>query len=193
MVLAVLLLLAACSGDSSPTTVATPSSTASVNSTVAAPSSTALATTTTVSPAAEIVARYKQFWDVRFEANRNPANPADPRFAQFAVDPQLGNVVTETRQRRDQGLALRRPDPSVTQRRVKVVELTGAAATLQDCATNDGIVYSVATGQVIDDTVVTRSVSATMRRVDGVWKVAETKVLQEWKGVAGCALSGEFS
>ena len=64
---------------------------------------------------------------------------------------------------------------------------------LQDCATNDGIVYRVATGQVIDDSVVTRSVSATMRRVDGTWKLAEARVLQEWKGVAGCALSGEFS
>jgi hypothetical protein len=51
----------------------------------------------------------------------------------------------------------------------------------------------VATGQVLDDGVVTRSVEATMRRVEGVWRLADTRVLQEWKGVSGCALSPEFS
>lgn len=185
----VLLSTTGCRGDSGETaaTPIPPPSTA-----VALPS-TVPATTTTLDPTTEVVARYRQFWDVRFDANRDPVNPADPRFVQLAVDPQLANVLTETRQRREQGLALRRPDPSVTQRRVKVVEMTTDAATLQDCATNDGIVYRVATGQVIDDSVVTRSVSATMRRVDGTWKLAEARVLQEWKGVAGCALSGEFS
>lgn len=186
----VLLLTTGCREDSGETT-ATP--TPPPSTTVAPPSSTVPATTTTLDPATEVVARYRQFWDVRFDANRDPVNPADPRFAQLAVDPQLANVLAETRQRREQGLALRRPDPSVTQRRVKVVEMAADTATLQDCATNDGIVYRVATGQVIDDSVVTRSVSATMRRVDGTWKLAEARVLQEWKGVAGCALSGEFS
>jgi hypothetical protein len=186
----VLAAMTGCRGDSGETT-ATPIPPPST--TAAPPSSTVPAMATTLDPAAEVVARYRQFWDVRFDANRDPVNPADPRFAQLAVDPQLANVVTETRQRREQGLALRRPDPSVTQRRVKVVEMTTDTATLQDCATNDGIVYRVATGQVLDDSVVTRSVSATMRRVDGTWRLAEARVLQEWKGVAGCALSGGFS
>ena len=66
------------------------------------------------------------------------------------------------------------------------------AAWDQDCATNDGVVYRVATGQVLDDGVVTRSVEATMRRVDGAWRLADSRVIQEWKGVAGCALSPDF-
>jgi len=189
-----LLLLTACNGGSKPTTVAAPTSTASTSSTVAAaPSSTASPTTTTVDQATEIVARYKQFWDVRFEVNRSPVNPADPRLAQLATGKQLDNVVTETRQRLDQGLAIRRPEPSASKNRVKVVEVASDSARLQDCATNDGIVYRVATGQVLDDGVVTRSVEATMRRVDGTWRLADTRVVQEWKGVAGCAQSPEFS
>ncbi len=187
----VLSVLAACGGDSRQSTAPTPSSTASTP--IIGPSSTNLTTSTTVDPAGEIIARYKQFWDVRFEVNRNPVNPTDPRLAQFATGKQLDNVVTETRQRLDQGLALRRPEPSASKNRVKLIEVASDTARLQDCATNDGIVYRVATGQVLDDGVVTRSVEATMRRVDGVWRLADTRVLQEWKGVVGCALSPEFS
>lgn len=160
----------------------------------APPSSTALVTTSTsADPAAEVVARYREFWDVRFEANRNPVDPNDPRLEQLATGKQLETVLTETRQRLDQGLAVRRPEPSESRNRVKVIEVTGDTATLQDCATNDGIIYRVATGQVLDDSVVTRSVEATMRRVDGAWRLADTRVIQEWRGVSGCALSPDFS
>ena len=142
---------------------------------------------------ADIVGRYKQFWEVRFEANQPPVNPSDPRLSEFATGQQLDNVLLETRQRRDQGLALRRPEPSVYERRVKLTRVDGDSAELQDCATNDGIVYRVATGEVVDDSVVTRSISATMRLVDGTWRLSETRVVQEWEGVAGCAKSSDFS
>ena len=189
--LALVLLLAGCRGDSGSGTAAAPSST--LSTAVTSSSSTNPTTSTTADPAVEIVSRYKQFWEVRFEVNRTPVNPADPRLAQFATGKQLDNVVTETRQRLNQGLAVRRPEPSASKNRVKVVQVVGDTASLQDCATNDGIVYRVATGQVLDDGVVTRSVEATMRRVDGVWRLADSRVIQEWKGVAGCAQSPDFS
>lgn len=182
-----LLVLAGCSDDRDP--IAGASSTTAP----AVPTSAPATTPTTQDAATEIVARYNQFWEVRFEANRHPVNPSDPRFGQYATGQQLDNLLTETRQRRDQGLAIRRPDQSVAQRRVKVVDVLAESATLQECSINDGVVYRVSTGQVVDDSVVTRSVVATMRRVDGAWKLAETRVVQQWEGVAGCALSGEFS
>jgi len=189
--LALVLLLAGCRGDSGSGTAAAPSST--LSTAVTSSSSTNPTTSTTADPAVEIVSRYKQFCEVRFELNRTPVNPADPRLAQFATGKQLDNVVTETRQRLNQGLAVRRPEPSASKNRVKVVQVVGDTASLQDCATNDGVVYRVATGQVLDDGVVTRSVEATMRRVDGVWRLADSRVIQEWKGVAGCAQSPDFS
>ncbi len=182
-----LLLLAACRDD------ADPIAGGSATTAAAVPTSAPATTPTTQDAATEIVARYNQFWEVRFEANRHPVNPSDPRFGQYATGQQLDNLLTETRQRRDQGLAIRRPDQSVAQRRVKVVDVVSESATLHECSVNDGVVYRVATGQVVDDSVVTRSVVATMRRVDGTWKLAETRVVQQWEGVAGCALSGEFS
>jgi hypothetical protein len=56
--------------------------------------------------------------------------------------------------------------------------------------TNDGVVYRVKSGDVIDDAVGTSSLEAVMRRIDGVWKLESTKLLQHWDGVSGCALAG---
>lgn len=182
LTLIALVVLTGCNGDDDP--VVAPTTTTRVATT------TTTATTPGQDPvAAELATRYKQFWEVRFEANREPVNPDNPKFGEFATGPQLEQVVTETRQRRDQGLAIRRPEPSVYERRVKVVSVEGETASLQDCVTNDGIVYRVGTGEVIDSSVVTRNLAVTMRRVDGMWKLAETRILQEWEGVAGCAKS----
>ena len=49
--------------------------------------------------------------------------------------------------------------------------------------------YRPDTGEVIDDSVVTRSVSADMVLVDGVWKLERATVVQQWEGIAGCALA----
>ena len=84
---------------------------------------------------------------------------------------------------------LRNPNDTITERRPTIVSIDGDEATIQDCSINDTIVYRVATGEVVDDSTVTRSVSATMRKVDGVWKLASTSEIQKWEGVAGCALS----
>jgi hypothetical protein len=182
-----LLTLVACRDDDEPITAST--TTTEPTSTTSGPATTS----TTLDPQADVVARYRMFWQVRFEANREPVNPDDPRFAEYATGQQLANVVKETRERRDNGLAIRRPEPSITERRVKVTQIDGDTATLQDCSTNDGIVYRVAGGEVVDNAVVTYSVLATMRRVDGTWKLDHTNIIQKWEGVAGCALSPEFS
>ena len=195
VLLAVAVLAAACSGDgdsSSPDSSTSSTSTSSTSTTTSEPTSTT-ATTDTTSPTADeeavILERYLEFWDVRFEANSDPVDPADPRLADLATDAQLTNVLEETQRRADQGLALRNPTDSVTERRPVVVSVDGSEATIQDCSISDTIVYRVSDGEVIDDSTVTRSVSATMRKVDGVWKLSSTSEIQKWEGVAGCALS----
>ena len=191
----VVLAAAACSGDgesSSPDSSTSSTPTSSTSTTTSEPTSPT-ATTDTTSPIGDeeavILERYLEFWDVRFEANSDPVDPADPRLADLATDAQLNNVLEETQRRADQGLALRNPTDSVTERRPVVVSVDGSEATIQDCSINDTIVYRVSDGEVIDDSTVTRSVSATMRKVDGVWKLSSTSEIQKWEGVAGCALS----
>ena len=159
--------------------------------TISRDESKAASTTTTSAGSVEdeIVARYQAFWEARFEANEAPPNPDHPGLREYATAGQLENVVTETTQRRDEGIALRHPENSIAERRVRVLSVDGDGATLQDCATNDGIVYRIKTGEVLDDSVVTRNVRATMRLVGGKWRLAEASVVQEWEGVAGCAVS----
>lgn len=185
------LLAASCAGSDSATP--TPTTTSSVPSTSGAtsgtgPETTSPATSTTAVPAEEeIVARYLGFWDARLAANSGTPDPDDPALAEFATGEQLQTVIAETRRRREEGLALRAAEPSRTEHIVTVVSRSGDRAELQDCFVNDGVVYRVATGEVVDDSVVTRNVLAVMVKVDGLWKLQRASVVQEWEGVAGCA------
>lgn len=192
---AALLVVASCSGDDEAIPTSS-SSTSSTTSTTDRPTSTAQTgdtSTSTSAPAGDVEAlvadRYLEFWNARFEANTDPVDPDNPRLRDLATGEQLANVIDETQRRKDAGLAFREADDSVKERRIRVVDVQGEVATLQDCATNDDVVYRVATGEVVDDSVVTRNISAEMRLVDGQWRLAGAQELQKWEGVAGCALS----
>lgn len=193
--LALGLLLAACSHGSDeiaePESSTTTSPTTETSTTSTSSSSTSTSTPDGEQPEdQELVARYVGFWDARLAANEAPPDPDDPALAEFATGAQLENVVAETRQRLEDGLALRAAEPTRTSHDVTVVSQTDDQAELQDCFVNDGIVYRADTGEVVDDSVVTRSVSAVMVLVDGVWKLERATVVQQWEGIAGCALAG---
>jgi hypothetical protein len=178
--------MSACSSDAPPT-ITGPSTT-----TPRATTTTQGSTESTAAVASEedlIKSRYAAFWDARFAANEEPVDPNAPALREVATGSQLENVVAETAKRKSDGLAFRRPANSVARRSVQVVEHGDGEATVQECSVNDGVLYRVATGEVVDDSVVTHSVEARLRIVDGVWKVESTRLLQKWQGVAGCALS----
>lgn len=188
-VLALAVLAAACSGDDT----ATPASTSDRDGS----STTSSTSTTTSGPATsdgesvedQIVARYVGFWEARFEANTGTPDPDDPALREYATGEQLETVVAETARRLEDGVALRAADPSQVDHAVTVVSVSADRAELQDCFVNDGVVYRVSTGEVVDDAVVTRSVSADMVLVEGVWRLERATVIQEWEGIAGCALA----
>lgn len=192
---ALCVLLAACSSGSDE--IAEPaSSTSTAPTTVRTPTTASTTTSSSSTPDddpvedRQVVDRYLGFWEARFAANEAPPDPDDPALSEFATGRQLDNVVAETRQRLDDGLALRDAEPSRTRHDVTVISADADRAELQDCFVNDGIVYRPDTGEVIDDSVVTRSVSADMVLVDGTWKLERAAVVQEWEGIAGCALAG---
>lgn len=191
LVVAVVLVVAACSDDDGQSASSTSSTTSS------SPATTSTTTLTTTTPETtdgadtleqELIDRYTTFWDVRFEANQAPPNPDDPRLAEYATGAQLENVRAETTSRRDEGLAVREAADPVTSHDVTVVDVSGDEASLQDCFVNDAVVYRIDSGEVVDDSVVTRSVAVVMVKVEGAWKLESATVIQEWEGVAGCAL-----
>lgn len=186
------LLLVACSGDDDDGAIPTTSSTRRVTSTTSG--EVTGSTSSTAAPSTveqEITTRYAAFWQARFEANQNPPNPDHPGLKEYATGEQLDNVVEETRRNLSGGLAIRKPEDSVARSSVRVVKVDGDEASLQECVVDDGVIYRYRTGEVVNDKVATHSVEASMRRVDGVWKVARTRLLQRWEGVAGCALADD--
>jgi hypothetical protein len=187
-------VLASCSGDddgeaSSSTVAPTSTEGTTAPSSTEATSASAPTTSTTASadPEQAVIDRYLAFWSARFAAQSEPVDPAATSFAELAVDPQLSQIRAETQQRVDDGVALRAPSPSITEHRVSIVSLGPDEAVLQDCYTNDTIVYRTATGEVVNDKVGTDSIKVTMRLVSGVWKLERATLVQQWEGVAGCA------
>ncbi len=137
----------------------------------------------------EILDRYTGYWDARFAANTGTPYPADPALAEYATGAQLDAVIAETQANLDEGRAFREnPDP-VHYREVTIVSVDGDRAEVQECVVDDRLVINRDTGDVLNGDVATHNVSGTLRRVDGVWRVSGTSLVQLWEGVAGCALA----
>ena len=197
---ALALALAGCSDDDSDT-AASSTTAADRTSTTASTSSTSRDTTTTTTEATpvttapgttaeqEVIDRYVGYWNARFNANAGVPNPDDPALRDFATGRQLDAVVAETQSNLDSGVAFERAAEPHNIQRVTVVEIDGDRAVVQECVVDDGLVVSRDTGEVVDDSVSTHNVQAEMLRVDGVWKVSEARLLQQFEGVAGCALA----
>ena len=197
---ALVLALAGCSDDDSET-AASSTTAADRTSTTASTSSTSRDTTTTTTEATpvttapgttaeqEVIDRYVGYWNARFNANAGVPNPDDPALRDFATGRQLDAVVAETQSNLDSGVAFERAAEPHNIQRVTVVEIDGDRAVVQECVVDDGLVVSRDTGEVVDDSVSTHNVQAEMLRVDGVWKVSEARLLQQFEGVAGCALA----
>lgn len=139
----------------------------------------------------EIAARYVGFWDARFAVNSADVvgDPNDPRLAEYATGAQLEQVMADTQRFAEQGLRLARPVQPVEFRQVEVVSIDGDTAMVQECYVDDGLLTDRATGDVVNDSVSTHNVSATMHRIGGVWKVEAARLIQRWEGVEGCALA----
>jgi hypothetical protein len=58
---------------------------------------------------------------------------------------------------------------------------------LTTCEIDDAVIYSVATGAVVDDDIVTSAVAVTVVPENGVWKVADTVITEKWDGAVSCA------
>ena len=213
LILIASVALAACSsgGDdaSVPSSSATPSveSDSSTSSTTAAPTttpttsapaSTEVEEAPTTEPATQVEAPIEEvladqirgYFDARAAANAAPApNPDDPRLAEFAIGEELAAVVASTQARLDAGHAIRPGDAGLAEIRVGFVDAGASGASAAACAVDDGVIYDLAADAVVNDDVVTHTYQIELELHDGVWKVSRIVRVQQWEGVAGCALS----
>jgi hypothetical protein len=136
----------------------------------------------------EIVRRYLAFWEARRSANTGIPDPASPALVELATGEQLAVVLGETQRNLDDGVTFQdRPNPASIQR-VRVVEVDGDRAQVQECVVDDELVVHRGTGAVVDDAITTHNVVANLERIDGEWRVSAARLVQRWEGIAGCAL-----
>jgi hypothetical protein len=116
-------------------------------------------------------------------------NPDHPEVIATHTGPMLEQTQELLLGLRANGWAIRYPSDSVYREEVDSVEFDGDdVAVLEVCAVDDGERFVVETGEVVASGVDTVAMTAAMRRVDGVWKLAERREEHRWEGEAGCAV-----
>lgn len=161
-------------------------STPAVTATVTAPSPDA--TDNEDDPEEQAVrAAYEGYWRAILAAN-DPPDQFHPDLARYATGEAFKSVFDAAQANRLRGWVVRLPEDSVTEFRIDVIEVHSNSARVTGCTIDDGLVIDAETGEVLDASVETVRVTATLVREDGGWKVADTRVEESWEGVAGCAL-----
>ena len=139
---------------------------------------------------ASIAERIRGYFDAREVANAAPSpDPEHPLLAVFATGSELANVIAETTARRDDGRAIRPGEQTLANVRVGSVVVGDSTASAAACSIDDGVVFDLASDEIIDDSVLTHNYTIELALVDGAWKVSRIVRLQQWEGVAGCALA----
>lgn len=158
--------------------------------TTTAPTTTS---TTTDSEAAEhqAVTDAVEAADEAFLAAAAPPvpNPDLPALMETHTGPMLEQRQEVVLGLRGNGWAIRLPEESHFRLEVQSVEFDGDDVAILDvCAVDDGERFVVETGEVIAGALFTVQSTDAMRRVDGVWKLAERREENRWEGEAGCAV-----
>ncbi|HEX7167071.1 MAG TPA: hypothetical protein VF230_08830 [Acidimicrobiales bacterium] len=115
-------------------------------------------------------------------------DPDHPQLAATHTGPMLEQRRGVLRALKLDGRVIRYPENSQYRTDVHAVDVDADVAVFDVCGVDDGQRVVASTGEVISGGVVTVLARAAMRRVDGAWLLAEREKVQEWEGVAGCAL-----
>ncbi len=189
---AILLLAPACSsGDddddtTSPTTTAPTTTTLPATTTTTTTTPAPTTTTTVADEEAAVIAAYLGSWDTYF-AVTNPAQPDSPLIDQFSTGAAAERVRSVARERLAANEITVVPNPSVMEHDVRVAELEGDTAVIEDCFVNDAFRQDLATGEQSNVGVGTLLIRATVTRsTDDRWLVSDLTVLAQIQGAATC-------
>ena len=178
---------------SEPTPTAAPTTEAAVPTTESAPVAEASSTTAPdPAPPIETVLAdaVRSYFDAREAASSSPApNPDDPALAEVAASPELERLIQSVQDKADAGQGIRPGEQGLAEIRVGFVEPAGDFATVAACSIDDGVIFDLATGDVVNDEVATHNYRVDLALLSGVWKVTEIVRVQQWEGVGGCALA----
>ena len=185
MLAACVPLAAACGGASG-------SEERSATTTTEAPSTTEPpAPTTSLDPQAQALAdaeaAYLAYEEAYNVAAADPVTPQHPALQALITGDQRIYLNSDLGGDLADGEALRHAQPS--QYNVDVLSATpqsDGSILLRVCQVDDRVVHKVATGEVVDDDVVTRTIDVRSINEGGTWKVALKTTVADAPGVASC-------
>ncbi len=115
-------------------------------------------------------------------------DPDHPALRETATGENLADDVAQLRAWQLSGRVVRPIGAATEGVRVLTASVQpDGTARVRACITDDDHVVIAATGQVVNDDVVTRLVDLTLVVEGGRWKVSRFRVAERWEGVAGCA------
>ena len=127
---------------------------------------------------AAVAEAYLAYREAFLEAEMGPEINVDhPGLAAYAVDPILTGVRELLQGFRDDGVVARLAEDSLYEIDVTVMSIDGDRAQLIAFTVNDAVLYKASSGEIVDDRVVSRTISVELRRIDGQWHVANQTVL----------------
>lgn len=137
-------------------------------------------------PPKAILEAHKGFWDTVFDAN-DPPNPSHPGVDRYFTGIAREHVIAQIERNKESAIILRLPDPTETSHTIIAIEQESPDTwVLTDCSFDDGLKISAASGEVLDARTGTFLWRATVRLVDGVWKVSENQLVNEWEEKSQC-------
>lgn len=168
-------LLVGCGGDNKPS--------AALSSTFASGATTSTTTSSAGDDQAAAKAAYLGYWRV-FDSVTNPPNPTDPSIVQVSVDPARADLVDGVTTLHATGQSIREPTTNASSHRVDVV-VAGSRADFTDCFV-DARVTVDASGNTVNDKVVTKLLKGYLVLDGGTWKVAQYNEVQRTDGATQC-------
>lgn len=155
------------------------------------PTTEAPATTTTVDPQAQALAdaeaAYLAYEEASNVAAADPVDPQHPDLQALITGDQRLHSNSELGGFLADGEAARSAAPSQYSVEIQAASAqSDGSVLLHVCRVDDSVVYKVATGEIVNDEVVTKTIDARMVNEDGAWKVFSTTVVARTPGAASC-------
>jgi hypothetical protein len=179
---AVVAAMAGCSGGGAGTKQA-----ASPTTTSTAPTTTSVAssTSTTLSQEDQVKAAWDGYWTMVVRLAGHP-DPNDPELAVRAANPLLASLRDDFSTREAAGERVVVPPSTQYQHQFLSASITAYTAKVSGCQLDDSVTVGPS-GEVLDDTVSTKDITATFIREGSNWLANDVQIVERAKGLVGCA------
>ena len=174
----------------SPTTTTT-APTATVPTTTVPTATTAVSTAEAVrsSDEQQIFAAIDRYYEAMIEAN-DPPDPASPLFDEVAVPEFADRLRAKARENLKAKQAVRwAEDRQPWVKSPNVVWRQGSIAVVDLCLRNNGVLYDLESGEIIDDSVGYYWRQVTVSNRYGNWLVSEHRIVEEFDSEEACIAS----